>query len=297
MNNVYRAQLVIAASCLISAGHARVGSADSAEWSLDSASGDYVIERLVDGQLQTARFTPSTYVTPRIAVRIDTVDADFSYVYEIANGSDSRQPIRTCRFVVASQALISATPPEWIPSATPTSNAVAWVKLDRGGALGIAPGDAQDGFALRASSLPGVSEARCRGRIAAAGVPIWLSLNERRQLEQLVAKDFVSLSVIAPVIAVAGSDLASLLGRVRSHYATHLETLPPANRQTIINAIVRIESTIRKQVYEMARADIRRLTPTFEGATQDAWTSQVLTALGVCLEYVSDRLEAEKPRE
>jgi len=259
------------------------------EWNFDAGSGEYVLSKLVNGELQRVTFTPGTHIAPRIMSTLSSEGDTTVYAYEIVNSEGATQSLRSCDVPIIEGTRVERTPMEWESTMTPNRGFMSWFKLNRGGSLGIEPGRSEANFVLRSEGLPGIANARCQGRLGGPALPEWASDAAKRELGSLMNDDFVDVPVIAPVIDLKRLELprtAVLL--VRTHYAAELRRV--AGGSAIDNELLKAQEELTGSMTAKAVDRLEMLERILESQSGEAWRDQLNAALRICVSDLIRRI-------
>jgi hypothetical protein len=272
----------------LSSGLMAQGFQSTQLWILNGDTGDYVLSRPDGDGRDRVVYTPGVYVLPTFSVSLATLDDDTTlYSYTIFNGEGARQPVRNCDIPLLPTTDVERTPAEWDSTVTRARGFMSWFKLNRGGTLGVLPSMSQAGFALRSRGLPGVGIANCRGTMSVPGLFPWVSQTARAELDILMAKDFVSVSLIAPVIEPAAvEEPLSVLSRVRTNYESAMELAGGDALQELEG----VESDLRRGATVVARGRLEKLLMVLDTDVVEGWDGQVRDGLAFCLRVVLGKL-------
>jgi len=183
--------------------------------------GNYIFEgRTASGEIMQYRVVTRKKIKPEIRTEIEPIPGGVRYTYNVANGSDARQPIE--RFLLPAtrpESLINATaPPQWYAPTPfreppqPENRYNCHADVDRGN-KGIAPGQSAGPFVFNTRALPGIVQALFRGYLsdkdAVIEVDTWkLSewLLERLFELTTIEAEAVPLPVVAPKYPISELD-------------------------------------------------------------------------------------------
>ncbi|WP_426400911.1 hypothetical protein ACN9M1_26645 (plasmid) [Ralstonia sp. R-29] len=259
----------------------------------DSATGDYTISYYVSDDngnqmLRQTVFVPSTKVRPAIRSEFEAKhDGSVVYRYVLKNGANAPQAIQvfTLDPVTGVKTQVAAsgrravrgeisTPQPWTVLAVGKNDDSVRIVWRYPSAGGIWPMQAQPGFGLESTGLPGIVAAGVAGN-----APNFAGLGENgfdpestlgQQLQNLVMHDYVDVWVAAPTIPLSTPvNAAAVLAQLRSQIASW-----PAQKLIDPSVAAAVDSQLQAALAALAQGNSQQAIQALRTARQTVSSSQ-----------------------
>lgn len=261
----------------------------------DAATGEYVVQALVDGMARQFRFMPATRLQFGVEskVKFDGVD-QYGYDFVFSNDGRSQQELYSIALLGGLPSEITQSPAGWEPNVIRSRGRMYWYRITDGyGLQGIPPGTNLGGFSIRSLLLPGPIDVQGRGNVGPPQVPPGTPGELIEALDDVMRRDFVVARTIGPRIPPGINEpelkIGTQLSRVRSAFVVALMRSEHEAARRLedelskaIQAFDAGNDSSGRQWFENARASARELTET-------AWLRALRDALEINFDHIERR--------
>lgn len=202
---------------------------------LDRDSGNYFITYKDGyGEYNEVIFEPATKIDPFVQSKIRYISRDGKIVceYNVKNGPEAKQSIRTLVAFVSNVSSSVIAPSGWegsvVPTVTDSSLRVVWAPdIDTG--KGLPPEANVRGFKIESNDLPGLATMQIKGNAKQTTWPGHspdIATSVGKQVTELEAKDFIVRIIAVPKIFVPNPySTAAVLTNLQKHIKNDILTM------------------------------------------------------------------------